>query len=163
MSDYFEPKGAQARWQTCYDIVAETEVGLTITYAQIEHECGCGRGAAQAAMIEANKRLGRDGLNTVLTVTNIGWKVLKPDEAVPLVKRQRAKAERADDRTAGRINALQRRRGELTHDNRQIVDFEQRVMLAKAEINGRRKRETRTFTERAAELERNAPKRLRGA
>jgi hypothetical protein len=157
-----EPANGKARWRILYDIVCETEVGGVITYAQAIEDCKApSRNSVQGAMIKANLELGRAGKNTVETKENIGWLVLEPNAAVPLIGRQRKKAARADDRHAAKINASQRRRAELVHERRAEVDFEERVAARKAEINGRRRRETRSLAERVAELERNAPKKLR--
>lgn len=163
MNSPFQPALDKARWQICYETVAATEVGEIVTYAEIMDRCRCSRTAAQAAMIQANLELGRDGMNTVEVRTNVGWRVLKPGEAVPLIDRQRRKAARADNRHAAKVNASQRRRAELTPDERAEVDKQQAIAVRKAEINGRRMRETRTLAERSAELEQNAPRKLRGA
>lgn len=158
----FETKGDKARWKVCYDIVAAAQAGDVITYAEIQDLCSCERGRAQAAMTYANVRLGRDGKNTAETRTNIGWLVLKPEEAVPLIKKQRQKAERADNRTAIRINAAQKRRGELSQIARQEVDHEERVLSRKADIIGRRKTDMRSLAERVGTYEMKPPKELHG-
>lgn len=159
----FETAQGRARWRICYDLVSELQPGDVLTYSEVEDACSSSRQAAQAAMIQANVRLGRDGQNTVKTRTNIGWLVLPPGQAVPLIEQQRRKAARADDRHAERVNASQLRRGELTQEERAVVDHEQRIALAKVEINGRRRLASRTLADRIAELERGAPKRLRDA
>lgn len=157
----FEPAEGKARWRVCYEVVSALKPGDIVTYAEIEDICACSRGAAQAAMIRASVELGRDGHNQVETRINIGWLVIAPDDAVPLVHKQRTKAERADDRTAGRINAVQLRRGELSPERRAEVDHEQRVAVRKAAINGKRRRETRTLADRVSELEKATPHNLR--
>lgn len=159
----FTAANGKARWRILFDLVKETPVGEVLTYAQAQRECGgCPRNAVQAAMIKANIELGRAGENQVDTKPDIGWVVLKPNDAVPLVVRQRTKTERAADRTAGRINALQLRRGELSAERRAELDREQAKALRIAEINGKRRRETRTLAERVAELEQDTPRKLRG-
>lgn len=159
----FEPVKGKARWRLCYDIITELQPGDVVTYAEVEELCSCNRNAAQAAMIKADAELGKIGLNRVRTRPNIGWIVLAPDETIDLISHQREKSERADDRTAGRINAAQRRREDLSPESRATLDHEQRVAARKIEINGRRRRESRTLAARLAELESQQPKKLRGA
>jgi hypothetical protein len=146
MSD-FERK-ENARWRQCYHIVLDLKPGDVITYAEIEDRLGCTRQAAQAAMIEANLRLGRDGRNRCRVHTGIGWLVLTPGETVELIRSQNAKAARADNLTAERVNATQQRRKELTPEECAVVDHEQRVAAAKAALNGRRRHASRTLLDR---------------
>lgn len=157
MNPLFQPKDKTPRWKVCYDLVVSKEPGDEILYTDFFYDHGWNRATALQAMNEANRRLLRDGHNSVRNIQNTGWLILSPNDAVPLIGKQRKKAERADDRVFGRINNAQKRRDELTPEKRAEVDHQQMIALRKAEINGRRRLDTRELLERASREERPRP------
>lgn len=163
MTRPFESERDTPVWQICYDTVAATEVGMVITYAEICEKADCSRSVAQAAMIRANKVLENNGLSRTRVKVNVGWVVITPAEALEIARAQWKKTGRAAGRHQQVTSGVNRRRGELTHEQRADADAETRNGLVMGEIFTRRARSARTLAEQAKDLGVSPVKRLRDA
>lgn len=95
----FEPTGETARWRLLYALLAETEVDGVVTYDAmanvLELDPVDDRHTMQVAMRRAAIELEKVDKHAVEAVTNVGYRVVEPEEHLRLAKGQQRRSSRA--------------------------------------------------------------------
>jgi len=95
----FKPAGERARWQVIYDLLCATEVGGVVTYEALARALGMNaeadRHRIQVAMRRAAQEHEEVDKRAVDAVPNVGYRVVRPPEHVPLARRQQKKSNNA--------------------------------------------------------------------
>lgn len=95
----FEPVGETARWRSIYQMLQGTAVDDVLTYeamaAELDLDPVAHRHVMQVAMRRAAKELECVEGHAVDAVTNVGYRVVKPEEHLALARQQQRKSSRA--------------------------------------------------------------------
>ncbi|TXH18717.1 MAG: hypothetical protein E6R06_26115 [Mycobacterium sp.] len=95
----FEPAGDIARWRTLYGLLTERTIGDVLTYEDMADALSLDptedRHTIQVAMRRASKELESENKHAVEAVTNVGYRIVEPEEHLRLARQQQRKSSRA--------------------------------------------------------------------
>ncbi len=95
----FEPAGETARWRVLYDLLTERTVGDILTYdvmaEALDLDAAEDRHTIQVAMRRAGKELEQEDKHAVESVTNVGYRIVEPEEHLRLARGQQKRSSRA--------------------------------------------------------------------
>lgn len=107
MVNQFEPTGSRARWRVVYDLLCETDTGEVLTYERIAEALGldpvADRQTMRGAIHRAAKEHQQHDKRSVESVTNEGYRVVRPEEHLDLAHRHQQRARTQIDK--GRSSA----------------------------------------------------------
>lgn len=136
----FQPAdGETPRWRKLYDLVISKQLNEEITYREAVDLLDCDLRAAQVAMRETTKRLEQDGQQSIRTVPNFGWVVMRAAEHLNESERHLRKTRNSARRAHRKITAIDGRRSELSQFERERADRLKLTANAAAELTGRRR------------------------
>ena len=94
----FSPYGDRARWRMVYDLLAVTPVGGTVTYNTLaellELDPKKDRPAIRKAVRRAGHELETVDKHAIDAVTNVGYRIVRPEEHLGLARRHQVRAGR---------------------------------------------------------------------
>lgn len=95
----FEPAGETARWRILYELLSQSEVDSVVTYEQmaeaLEVDPLSDRHAMQVAMRRASIELEKVNKHATEAVTNVGYRIVEPEEHLRLAKGQQRRSSKA--------------------------------------------------------------------
>lgn len=119
----FAPKGEVAQWAVAYRVFQATEVGATITYADLadalEMDPVKDRHRIQAAARKAAEKFLTVDDRAVETIPEVGYRIATAERQIPLAGAQVEKATRSLEK--GKDLTVHVRMEELSEEGRQII------------------------------------------
>lgn len=103
----FEPAGETARWRVLYGLLTERTVGDILTYEvmaeALDLDPAKDRHTIQVAMRRAGKELEQEDKHAVESVTNVGYRIVEPEEHLRLARGQQKRSSRALERGHSKV------------------------------------------------------------
>lgn len=95
----FEPVGDRARWKTVFELVPKSEVDLVVTYDEMGEALDLDpvkdRPKIQSAVRKAGDVLLKVHKHAIVSVPNVGYRVVRPEEHLAIAQGKGRRAERS--------------------------------------------------------------------
>lgn len=95
----FQPVGSQARWRIVYEVLAAARVGDEVTYEELAAALGFDashdRHRIQMAVRRAGEELEAEDHRALSPVTNVGYRIVEPEEHLVLARRHQSRSSKS--------------------------------------------------------------------
>ena len=141
MREPFVPAdGETPRWKKCYDLVMTKAVNEEVTYREVEELLNVDRKAALDAMRSARAHLEHAGRQSVRTVAEFGWIVMRAGEHIGEADRHLRRSHVQAKTALRKVVAIDGRREELSQFEREAADRAKLRAQTLVDLTGRRRR-----------------------
>jgi hypothetical protein len=135
----FTPKGERARWQVLYDLLRDLPVGDTLTYKRmgvaLALDPELDRHTMQLAMRRAARELEKVDKRAVDSITNVGYRIVEPEQHAGLAKRHQRKSHRSLER--GQSKVVNVDFNGMEPDTRRAIELMASAFASQLEFNRR--------------------------